>query len=631
MNLTSLLILILFTVITAFSGRVLLDVLRINYKNEILNFLIGFLLIESFSLIVFIILGLLGYKNFLFAFIPNILFVLISVFYFFNKNNSFSFNFQYPILWKASLFLFLTITGLYFLNGSELFFNVLNSSGVIYQDIIYHGGISQSIINFGYPVYDLQFKGKLLSYHFFTHFLAAKISYISFSNVFISYHIFLNLLGILVYSFLSISFFQIVFYSSGYKFKGKYHEIIIALSGFCAFWCTFWIGGFLNNSFISAFYLSSSFQWQLIMMLVFFLIAFNNAFSKISLKHMIVLAMLLFTATLIKVSSLPLIISGFGAVLLYNLIFLDKRKIQIWTQLLLILIVTGVISFISFFQVGASQSSTLEFNIDLLKLTPIIAFFKINSLILSILIYLISVVSFRFILIYKLKKSETWFVGSILLSGLVLSLLVKDNQVYFIFPAIILSSHLAITYLLKTNLKKLILLLFLFFLFFSFYPIGGLGVTLKDKFEKKSHYYELNAKRLELYSWLRNNSNKNEVFFTTSHYASPDMMADNYAPAAFSGRKTFLGGFRFGGIEYEDDFHKRLELTKNFSLDDKKVWNLLRKENIKYVLIEKIGNFDKLLYDKVKNDINPAHYRLVFKNTQGLIFQVVESNNSKKN
>lgn len=623
---------LLYVLITGFSGRSCLEIFRINYKNEVLNILLGFLLIESFSFITFICFGLTGFKGFILSFIPNALFAAISLIYLFKSGFSFLSKDSFRVvLWKPSLFLFLTIIGLYFLEASELFFNVLNSSGVVYQDIIYHGGISRSMINFGYPVHDLQFNEKLWNYHFFTHFLAAKISFVSFNNVFVSYHIFLNFLGILCYSFLSVSLFQTIFSSKKYGFKYKCYEIIVGASGFFAFFFTFLLGGMLNSSFINAFFLSSSFQWQLIIILIFFLVIFNPGDNKalMSLKQIFILVMLLFISALIKVSSLPLIIAGIGSLIIYNLIFFNKQRLKIWTQLFFILLSFGILIFISFFNVGSSQSSTLEFNIDLLKLTPVINYFRIESLILSIIIYLISVISFRFMLIFKLRKIETWFAGSILLTGLILSLLVKDNQVYFIFPAIILSSHLAIIYFLKSKPKKVILFLFLFLLILSFYPVGSLGLTFKAKLEEKNDYYPLNVERLELYSWIRKNTEKNDVFFTTSQYSSPDMIADNYAPAAFSGRKTLLGGFRFGGVEYEDDFHKRLELTKNFNLRDEEIWDLLKKENIEFGLIEKSGNFDEMLFEKVKKDVNENLYRIIFKNSQGLIFQLIETNENE--
>lgn len=617
---------LIYIIITFINGRFLLLILKIDYKKEILNLFLGFLLLETLSFLFFIIFGLFGYKNFIVSFFPNIILSLISIFYFLSGTSNFllpKFHWS-SILWKPSIFLFISIYSLYFINLSELFLNVLNSSGIIYQDIIYHGGIIQSMINFGYPVNDLQFKGKLLNYHILTHFIAAKFSYITFTNVFISYHIFLNFLGILLYSFLSIFFIERFFSSN--SIRGKYHQVIIGVIGLISFFCTFWLGGVLNYSYISAFYLSASFKWQLIIILVFFLMLFPNIVNKEGLKHRSILIILLFTATLFKVSSLPLILAGLGAVFLFNLIFFNKQNLIIWGQLLFSSLVVGVFIFISFFEIGTSQSSTIDFNIDLLRITPIIAYFKIESIILTLIIYLITVLSFRFVLIYRLKTPEAWFAGAVLFAGFVLSLLVKDNQLYFILPAIILSSHLAIIYLLNIKLKKIILLPVLFFLILSFYQIGGLGVTLKDKFESKKNYYPLNAERIELYTWLEQNSDKNQVFFTTSLYASPDMMADNYAPAAFSERQSFLGGFRFGGIEYENEFEKRFETTKNFNFHDEQFWKILKKENIEFVLIEKEGNFNENLFINSKVNFNENLFRIVFSNKEGIIFQIIDRN-----
>ena len=620
---------LIYIIITFINGHFLLEILKIDYRNTLLNLFVGFLLVETLSFLFFIMFGLLGFKDFIVSYLPNIVLSIASIFYLFirTKKSPFS-KFQWSsILRKPALFLFLSITGLYFANLSELFFNVLTSSGIIYQDIVYHGGIVQSIINFGYPVNDLQFNGKLLNYHILTHFIAAKFSYISFTNVFISYHVFLNFVGTLFYSFLSVLLVERFFLSIDYK--SKYLQIFIGVISFTAFFCTFLLGGVMNNSFTSAFYLSASFQWQLFIFLIFFLILFSPNVNIYNIRYKTILIILLFTATLIKVSSLPLIIAGLGAIFLFNLLIFNKEKLVAWGQILIATVIWGGIIFISFFKVGASQSSTLDFNIDLLLESPIIVYFDIESLPLVLAIYLIIALSFRFVLIFKIRKPETWFAGAILLAGFLLSLLVKDNQLYFIMPAIILSSHLAIIYIFQFKLKNIYFLPIMFIIILSFYPIGGFGISLKDRFERKRNYYPLNSERIELYSWIREHSDKNDVFFTTTNYASSDMMADNYAPAAFSGRKSYLGGFRFGGVEYEKEFQKRLELTENFNLIDKKIWRVLRKDNIEYGLIEKNGNFNEKLFANFEKSVNEDLYHIVYKNNQGIIFQLIHDNSQE--
>lgn len=609
--------------ITLFSGRLLLSVWKINFKNEILNFSIGFILVEFISFLFFICSGALGFKSFLISFLPNIILLILLITWKirYPENSIFHFTTEAgKILWVPSFVVFSVLAVLYFLSAYSQFFAVINLSGVIYQDLIYHAGIVHSIINFGFPVPDPQYYGKILNYHYFTHFLTAKISYISFSNPVISYHLFLNFLGTLFYSFLSISFIKNLTGPAGKENKIKIRAILISLG---VFFCTFWMGGVMNYSFVGGFYFSESFQWQLFLMIAYFMVVRYVIASKdYSGKNMLILLLLLCTATVTKVSSLPLLFSGIFSLILYNAFYKGTGNSKYWGILSLLNLICGILIFLIFFSGANSESAMLEFNLDLVKITPVVAFLGIENPVVLLLIYTVTVLSFRFILFAKLKNYEVWFSGAVLLTGFVLSLLFKENQLYFILPAILLASFFSFIYIFSLKNKKILLLPALAFLIFSFYPIGGLGSFIPNKLSEKADYFPLNNERVALYQWINENTPEDEVIFTTSLLASPDDMPDNYSPAAFSGRIFYLGGYRFGGVENTAGFKHRLNLVKNFEIDNEKILRELKKEGIQYILIERKGNFNNELFSHANMLEGGSFYEVVFRNSEGIILEV---------
>lgn len=611
--------------LVTFLGRFFFSLLKIDLHYKVLQYSVGFLVVEGLSFLSFVIFGLLGYKNFSFSFLP-VLILLFLYLFFALRTRQFFFTplrVQYKALWFPGLFVFITLTLLYFINASGQFFAVLNFEGMIYQDIVYHAGIAQSMINFGYPVLDLQYAGKQLNYHLFTHFLAAKFSYISFSNPFISYHVFLNFLGAFFYSFLSVSLVRTLL-----KTKIgiiKHHDVWISAICLAAFFCTFLVGGVLSYGYIAAFYFSASFQWQLIIIIAYFMVVRQIiSHGDYSQKNNGLLLILLFVATITKVSSLPLIYSGILALLLYSFFYWKKREWKYWGQLSLFSGLIGILIYWGFFKGNNSESSLLEFNLDLAESTPVVAFFDLSNPVLIFTIYFFIVLSFRIFLVWRIKEYDTWFGGGVLVAGFLLSLLFKENQVYFLFPSIAVGSHVALVYLLSLKKQKLIIVPALVILLLSFYPVGGLGTFIHEQLEDREDYFPMTEERAGLYEWLRNNSSEEEIIFTTSVYANPEMMADNFFPAAMTGRRFYLGGYRFGGLENLPEFSKRLHLVQNFDINNREIWSQLVNTDVNYVLIEERGNFNIDLWDQLENFEKNEYYERVYRNDYGIILKVIK-------
>ncbi len=608
--------------LTLYCGRFLIKFLGIKFETEFLNIVLGFLTIEAASYISFVLFGILGLKSFLFSFLPNILIILVilgrktvykeSL----HLNNR---NFK-GLIWSCML-LFICIYSVYLFEARDQIISILNFDGVIYQDIIYHGGIVNSIINFGYPVQDPQFYNQVLNYHLFTHFLTAKISYISGANPFLTYHIFLNFIGTLFYSILSISVSKFLLQNS--NIKEKFFSISVFILSFTAFFCSFFMGGLLNFSFVSAFFFSASFQWQLILLLIFYIVVMEVVyFENYSKKNLIVFLVLLFVASITKISSLPLMIAGIFSLCIYYLLFFNKKFLKYWSILGILYIFCGILIFNIFFAGNKSESSLIEFNLDIIESVPIVAYLNLTGSLVLLIIFFITTASYRLVLFLDLKNFNTWFSGAILLTGFVLSLLVKDNQAYFLLPSIIISSHLSLSILCKARNRKYLIFLALPLIILSFYPIASLGLDLENKFSSKNHYYPINYDRLQLYKWLNNNTDKNEIIFTTSVMGSPENKADNFYPAALSERIFYLGGYRFGGLENLKNFEERINFVKNFDINSESIHKGLQTKNITFILIEKNGNFNEDIYNNAKKMDSNNLYQLEYKNEMGLIFRL---------
>ncbi|WP_026838075.1 hypothetical protein [Gillisia sp. JM1] len=608
--------------LTLYCGRYLIKFLKIKFESEIINILLGFLIIEAASFICFVLFGILGLIFFLFSFIPNILLIFVIFFRKIFYKDSLQVNFRnFKYLLVPCLFLFICITFTFLAGSWNQFISVLNFEGVIYHDIIYHGGIVNSIINFGYPVRDPQFYDQVLNYHLFTHFLTAKISYITGANPFLSYFFFLNIIGILLYSILSIAVSNFLLRHT--RIENKIFPISVFTLSFIAFFCSFFFGGSLNASFVFGFFFSSSFQWQLFLLLIFYFVVMEVVhFENYSKRNMAILLLLFFVACITKVSSLPLMIAGILSLCIFYVLFFNKSFLKYWSILGVLYIFFGILIYYMFFSGNKSDGSMIEFNLDIIEIVPIVAYFRLTEPLVLLIIFFITTASYRFLLFFELKNFNTWFSGAILLTGFILSLLFKHDQLYFLFPSIIISSHLSLSLLWNTSKRKYLIFLAISLIILSFYPIAHFGLTISNKLKSENHYYPINYNRMKLFEWLNYNTDKNEVIFTTSVIGSPENTADNFYPAAISKRIFFLGGYRFGGVENFEDFGERINLVKHFDINSKSIHNSLRAENVSFILIEKKGNFNDDLYYRANNMSSNNLYELVYKNEMGLILRL---------
>ena len=136
----------------------------------------------------------------------------------------------------------------------------VTNQGVIYQDAIYHGGISRSIRELGFPIADLQYSGAEIKYHVFTHFFVAKLAFITNWSEHQIYICLMPPLAAIMYSAAACSFLigEKDSVNSRSKFVTGMAVILLPL-----FLVTLG-GGSTVNGYVFAEIFSYSFAWQLI-------------------------------------------------------------------------------------------------------------------------------------------------------------------------------------------------------------------------------------------------------------------------------------------------------------------------------------------------------------------------------
>lgn|GEM_PF-2821972 len=505
---------------------------------------------------------------------------------------------------------------------------VVTSQGVIYQDAIYHAGISRSIRELGFPIADFQFSGTEIKYHVFTHFFVAKLSFLTNFPEHQIYICMIPPLTVVMYCAAACSFFVSDEGCVNGRFKFVTKIIVILLPLFLV---TLGGGGAVSAYIFNEMF-SYSFAWQLITftLLLDYLSADDVLDDKKwELKQILNLCLLLVLCTLIKGSSLPLLLSGFATYFLIRAI--ANRKIEFSSCIAFgCLLISGVMTYWLFFKGSAAAEQNIALSLQSFDTT---LWGIISSKLsfsppdfLKLLVLLGSAVSFRFVIFRNSKDPAIWFYFGCFSVGMVCFLFLSNNPSYFLFPALFMGNLLVLKILhhhfrdFHWGLKIICAVLMLL----SIYPIanGGRLSATKKLNTKAATYYPLTPDRAELYRWLNESSAPSDIMFTPSVYGASDFTADNFFPAALSGRQFLMGGYRFGGLVLHPEFPQRLELVDNFSLNNVSQSEALAENGVKFVLIETLGNKANIANELENIDSKKALYQTEFSNSAGAIFSV---------
>ena len=309
-----------------------------------------------------------------------------------------------------------------------------------------------------------------------------------------------------------------------------------------------------------------------------------------------------------------------------------KRKVEpTWYLALGCLMIVGVATYWLFFTGSSAAEQNIAFSVNSFDTTLwgiVSSKLSVNPPdILKLVVLLGSAVSFRFILLRDLTDKMVQFYLGCFAAGFVFFVFFSNNPSYFLFPALFMGNLLALKVLRRqfVDFHWALKIVCAMLLLLSIYPIangGRLNATKKLE-TKAATYYPLTPDRVELYQQLNSSSDSSDLIFTPSVYATDKLTADNFYPAALSGRQFFMGGYRFGGIDLQLEFTQRLDLVDNFSLSDVSQFEMLKAAGATYVLVERRGNKSnvaKSLDDLIKQNTGP--YRIEFSNSAGAIFSI---------
>jgi hypothetical protein len=627
MLLASIAIAITYATLTGLGGWLTLLRLGFTFKDSLIGVIVGFLFVEGCAFFLFAGLGLAGFNVFAFSYVLNAIALIIGCLGAARNEACRKALAGLATATKDRLPAFgiaLLILALYVVETRGQLKSALGESGLIYQDVIFHSGIVNSIIEFGFPLNDIHQSGNILKYHIFSHFLTAKMSFLSGAE---PYKVYLTSAVTVSTLFFVLVAYSIVWTETAGTWQEGRRRLMSALVVLAFFLSGVMLGGTISTSFLSAFFLSASYCWQMIVLMVIAALLLENLQTTDVRRRSIALIALLSSLSVVaKLSAAPLLLAGFGSLWIYTLFFDKTIQRRVLGLLLLSLVAIVLVVAVFFVRPGGTGGyDILRFNFDYTNQLPLVFKLGLNNSLISLPVFVICTLSFRFILLLNPKSAVTWFLMSMLATGWIFSLIFTNNPAYFLLPALTLSglyAAIAFVHWVQQGKSRLVTLGFLAVFALSFYPVASFGFGLSRRVLYKSNYFPLSKGRVELYQWLTDNTTKSDVIFTTSAYANELGLADNYYPAALSGRKFLLGGYRFGD-EHTADFEMRRKLVDTFTVNNREQHEFLKQAGVNIVLIESVGN--KLPVNDhlggspefVENDL----YSTVFKNNAGWILR----------
>lgn len=622
------LIVIIFCVIVfSICGKRLLQKLKIEvFQDSISAYILGFLFMEMLCFISYLIFA--GVFKFQFGvhLLPILLTVLWLLYYWVKSINKSAKRVQSYGQYYPVLILFLLISTLLGYEASSQFQTIFTNSGVLHIDMVYHAGISNSLLEYGYPIKDLQFDGAYIYYHIFTHYISAQLSYVSYletHQVFILFFPFFSILCI------SLLLFDIV-RSSVNKGNLTINYLIV---GIITFLGAFFLPGPWGNASINGIFVSPSYQFELIFFIVIVQLIYLKNQEQYNLKDYIVLLVLFIFSIITKGSSM-ILLAGFGFLAVNRGLRLKKI---ILSDLIFLATATflGIVVFIVFFSYSDSDTdfyfSFLGVNWRFIDSsfvnTILIKKLNINVNFLKYLTFIITIISFRYYLIKYIRHAVVSFVIGMSIAGLICFLFITTDPMNFLKGPFILLNMLFGIVLVNNfrSISKTNLLVIFALLPLSIYPISSLGFQMKKWQNGEIHrYYPISPERIALYNFINTYTEKDEIIFTPSVYGATNLSADNFYPASFSERNFYLGGYGYGHIKHFSSFKQRLELVDSFSFNEEQFHDL-KTIDIKIVLIEYKGNkqdFSESIDEAISSGERKP-YKVLFNNSAGIILELI--------
>lgn len=622
----SLFLAVAYWLIIAISGTVLLKKMKMpSLGSQSADLVVGFMLVEGLSFLFFILFSKFIFAiDFHYSFVPIFLVLMFSLFYHWrNRRGVKKWKIGAFLNWKPILGLLFFFISFYLFFYSNQTITGLTNEGFIYQDIVYHSSISNALIEFGYPVADLNLAGENINYHIFTHFICSHLSTISGVETHLVYIFGLQLIGLLMFSIAIVDFCENLM-------AQKNNAIRLLVIGIFIFLST--------KSYLS-FYFSYSFQWQLCLLLLIGTHLVRNILLKknhFSGKNSTILLFLFLIAVVTKGSSLPLLLGGFGILFLVETI--KKRSVDFgFLKFMIISTVLGLVIYIGLFSTGGGNGDYINFfkfnqsvfedkigivNVILSKIG-----ISIEPGFLSVLGFLLSVIfliSFRYYIIFfkSSNRLNTFSIG-LFLTGLFFYFFYLHNPGYFILPTIFFLNVIFFVHLFRSykSISKGHLSIILLFLLYSIFQISIVIKSNNQIFsERESSMSVITKEKKELYDWLNLNTNPNDLLATTSINIKPAYMY----PATLSKRKFLIGGlYEHLFIPTKKIQQERTNKIESFTPENIEVYEYLKNKSIKYFLVENLNRTQEQsileYFDlKEKNSL----YTIAYRNEGGIILEL---------
>lgn len=505
---------------------------------------------------------------------------------------------------------------------SSLIVSVARGEGVIYQDIIYHGGIARSLALNGFPAQNLQYAGEYIGYHIFSHFIAAQVSTLLGTSLQVSYSFILGPLFFLLIAISLNAFINVISNRADIKVGIRVAIIYVSLLSI------FLLSGTPDPS--GPLYLSHSYQLQIASLAIVFsyLHKLYDGSINVTTRSTILVSVLLSQAVLIKGSSLPLILTAFGAwigIEAVNRKRLDGSHLAILASLIL---ASGIV-YVAFFYAPGFTASPYDLNLYVNRLYSIhlvreaVELMGVHWIVVSA-VAAASMLSYRLLLVYLPFSSYGGAVGTAFLTGIAMYLFMRYGANYYVLAMVCLTNVycLTMTALHWTRLKWIVKTAVVACAFLSLYPIsnGGYPSASIMLSRKADNYYPLTQEKLRLYRQLEAVSERESLIFTTSLAAASSGVADNYYPAALSGRTFYLGGHRLKTQAFPG-LAERLEFVRQFTPLSPEDHRRLKELGVDFVLIE-TGDLRRTERDSTLEAVAASPlYRVIFENEAGVLLE----------
>lgn len=499
---------------------------------------------------------------------------------------------------------------------------VARGDGVIYQDIIYHAGIARSLMMDGFPAHNLQFAGEYVGYHIFTHFIAAQIALVMGTSLPVVFTYVLTPLFFMLIAASINGFIEVL--ARGRTISTTVKVGII----YASVLSMFLFSGTPDPSI--PLYLSHSYQLQIVSLVVIFLYLykFHDRSINISTRSSVLIVLLAAQAVLIKGSSLPLIVAGFGAWIGIEAIRqrrLERSHLAIFATL----VAVSIAVYIAFFHLpgyspAADEIEMHESRLYSMHLVRKATEFLGNHWIVMTVPALFSILSYRLVLVFLPPITFGGAVGAAFMAGLVLYLVMEYGANYYVLPAVCITNVYVLTNaaLHRDRMNRIAKAGILAAVVLSLYPISNAGFPTASLVlsRKAENYYPLTKEKRRLYEALEAMSSRESLIFTTAVSAARNGIPDNYYPAALTGRTFYLGGHRLK-TQWFPGLQERVDFVRQFLPNSREDYRKLKDLGVDLVLIE-TADLDSTVLDNVRGAVaETSFYDVVFRNEAGMLLK----------